>query len=206
MKFEPISRHTFRRVIISEIRAHSDVENAVKHDFFERLPVQALEEAGVLVLHRGEKFLAAERVRRGNRFVNQTRTERAESVITRLQIPHRDAGTEMADAAEIHCDAEPRSVPETGFPFVDPHHSRDAVLHSRDQGFANDWDHFFIEQIPIVLRENPLLLAENLTAHREESGEVFRRLRDLEHEIMRAVGREAFEDHGIGDWSETQRR
>jgi hypothetical protein len=46
--------------------------------------MQSLEKPGVLVLHGGEEFVATQGVRRGDRFVDQSGTQRTESVVAGL--------------------------------------------------------------------------------------------------------------------------
>jgi hypothetical protein len=45
-----------------------------KFQFAERLPMKSLKELCILVLHRGEKFAATERMRSRYRLVNQSRS------------------------------------------------------------------------------------------------------------------------------------
>ena len=94
-------------LVVIQIRAHSDVVDAVESDFLQWLPMEALKKAGVLVLDGGEKFFAADGICGGDGFVNEARSQGTESVVAGLEISDGDSGTEMANAAKVLRDAQP---------------------------------------------------------------------------------------------------
>src|SRR6476659_8323444 len=59
------------RPIITKVSPHLDMPQTEKLQFAKRFPMQSLKEPGVLILHRGQKFPATERVRGRYRLVNQ---------------------------------------------------------------------------------------------------------------------------------------
>jgi hypothetical protein len=71
-------------VVIVEIRPHFNVGDSVERYLFEGFPMKALEKPGVLMLHGCEEFMATQSVRGGHGFIDQSGTQRTESVITRL--------------------------------------------------------------------------------------------------------------------------
>ena len=180
-----------------EVGAHLDVGESVEFEFLQRLPMKALEEAGVLMLHGGEKFMAADGVGGGDCLVDEARSNRSETGVTRLLVAHRDGGTEAADAAELGSDPEATAVPEAGFAFVNADDADDRVFHAGDNRFADDGDHVVVDFVAVVLVEDSLFFAKDAATEGVEVFEIGCGGGDFEDEVLRLEVLEAFDNHGL---------
>src|SRR5271163_4634242 len=151
-----------------QIRAHLYMFEPEEFHFSERCPMQVLKESCVLVLNRGQKFLAAQRMGRGNSLINQPR---AKSVIDRLTVSQSHGRTQLLQAAELRGDTKSAAMPHTRLAFIDPYYADHRILHSRDKRFADNRDCSLVESIPIRAVEDPLFLAKNRSPQRPIAGQ-----------------------------------
>src|SRR6202790_2847689 len=94
-------KNALRRAVIFEVSPHLHVAQTEEFQFAQRLPVQPLEEFGILILHRGQKFPATQRVSRRYRLINQACSQRPQSSIDWLVISKRHSGTDPFDTPKI---------------------------------------------------------------------------------------------------------
>src|SRR3984957_16299472 len=123
--------------------------------------MQALKELCILVLDRGQKLAATERMRSRYRFVNQASSQRAKPSINRLMISERHPRTDLFDAPKICRPAQPRTIPHVRFALIDAHHTNDRIFHSGNKGLADDWDCERVEFIAVRSVEYFLFLTKN---------------------------------------------
>jgi len=117
---------------------HVNVRAAMQLALAEGLPVQALEELGVLFLHVGEEFITANEVRCGHSFVDQACADGSEAALHGLMAAHAGAAAHLGETTIRLIDAQAAAIPQARFAFINAHGSNDFIDHARDQRGADD--------------------------------------------------------------------
>lgn len=173
-----------------------DVAEAVELGFAQGLPMEAVEEFFVLLLHVGEKAVAADGVGGGDGFVDQPGTQGTEAFVDGLVVANADAGAKLGEATEGLFDAKAAAIPEAGFAFVDADETDDFIDHAGDQGGADEGDGMVVDSIAIVVFEDVLFFAKDFASEVPVAAHLVFRGGDLEDEIAGLVGGVGIEEHG----------
>ena len=188
-------KNALRRAVIFEVGAHLHMAQTEELQFAQRFPMQPLEEFGILILHRGQKFAATERVRRRYRLVNQACSQRAEPSIDRLMISKRHSGTDFFDTPKICRHAQPGTIPDIRLHARRCVRPRPRSLPFRQSGFHRRSGSRRVDFIAVRSAKDLLFLAENRPPERPEPLDFLLGARDFENKILRHEAIERIEDH-----------
>src|ERR1700722_16401476 len=160
-----------------EVGPHLHVRPTVQLDFRHRLPVHPMEERRVLRLHMREERSGAHRMRRGDREPDQGRANRA-------------------DAPVLAGHREPRAAPQPRLVLVNADRADDLGGRNPEHGQGHERDRAIIDRVAIVLLEQTLLLAKNLTSQRIGAFPLPARGGEFDAKLARAETFERLEGQG----------
>lgn len=181
---------------MAQVGLHVDVAEAVELGFAERLPMEAVEEFFVLLLHVGEEAITADGVGGGDGFVNEAGTEGSETFVDGLVIANANAGAQLGEAAEALFYTEAAAIPQAGFAFVDANKADDFIHHASDEGGADEGDGVVVDLVAIMIVEDVLFFTEHFATQAPVAAQFVFGSGDFEDEVAGFVVGVGFKQHG----------
>jgi hypothetical protein len=132
---------------------------AMQIDAVQRAPMQSAEEPGVLFLDRCEKRLATEAIRSANGLIDETGTQRPETVKAGLVV-RKGSVTDVSDPAKVWVHSEAATPPQTGLTFIDANNTGYTIRSSHLAGDSDDRNHLSVMFVPVAAGKYFLFTAE----------------------------------------------